>query len=356
MFNIEMKDLGLNDFFLKEVKHYEGLHVARVSSLSKGIYKLITDQGELKGEVSGKFRFKATGTRHYPTVGDFVMIKRTDGNSIIQHMLSRKSLLVRKEAGMTQETQLIAANIDKIFICMSLNNDFNLRRMERYLSIAWDSGAIPVIVLTKADLCINIEVMLEEVSKISIGVDVIVTSSVDNEGFEPVKNYLSSGQTVAFIGSSGVGKSTLINALLGQNLIETRDIRNDDKGKHTTTRRELFLISGLGVVIDTPGMSELGVQSVDLSKSFSDIGELIKQCKFNDCQHKSEPGCTVQQAITDGELSNKRFENYRKLEREAKHAELKMESREKERLKNRLDNFREIKRSRKAVKAKNRRR
>lgn len=356
MFNIEMKDLGLNDFFLKEVKHYEGLHVARVSSLSKGIYKLITDQGELKGEVSGKFRFKATGTRHYPTVGDFVMIKRTDGNSIIQHMLSRKSLLVRKEAGMTQETQLIAANIDKIFICMSLNNDFNLRRMERYLSIAWDSGAIPVIVLTKADLCINIEVMLEEVSKISIGVDVIVTSSVDNEGFEPVKNYLSSGQTVAFIGSSGVGKSTLINALLGQKLIETRDIRNDDKGKHTTTRRELFLISGLGVVIDTPGMSELGVQSVDLSKSFSDIGELIKQCKFNDCQHKSEPGCTVQKAIKDGELSNKRFENYRKLEREAKHAELKMESREKERLKNRLDNLREIKRSRKAVKAKNRRR
>ncbi|MGF9979417.1 ribosome small subunit-dependent GTPase A [Viridibacillus arvi] len=354
--NIEMKDLGLNDFFLKEAKHFEGFHVGRVSSLSKGIYKLITDQGELKAEVSGKFRFKATGARDYPTVGDFVMIKRADGNSIIHHVLSRKSLLVRKEAGMTQETQLIAANIDKIFICMSLNNDFNIRRMERYLSIAWDSEAVPVIVLTKADLCENVEAMLEEVSKISIGVDVIVTSSVDNEGYEPIKNYLSGGQTVAFIGSSGVGKSTLINALLGQELIETRGLRNDDKGKHTTTRRELFMIEDLGVVIDTPGMRELGVQSVDLSKSFSDIDALTKQCKFKDCQHKSEPGCAVQQAITNGELSNNRLQSYQKVEREAKHAELKAESREKERLKDRLDNLRETKRIRKAAKAKNRRR
>lgn len=350
-----MKELGLNEFFLKEVKHYEGLHVGRVSSLSKGIYKLITDQGELIAEISGKFRFKATGERDYPTVGDFVIIKRANGNSIIHHVLSRRSLLVRKEAGMTQKSQLIAANIDKIFICMSLNNDFNIRRMERYLSIAWDSGAIPIIVLTKVDLCENVEARLEEISSISTGVDVIMTSNINSEGYEPVKDYLSSGQTVAFIGSSGVGKSTLINALLNQAVIETRDTRNDDKGKHTTTRRELFLISGLGVVIDTPGMRELGIQSVDLSKSFSDIDALTKNCKFNDCQHKSEPYCAVQQAISDGELSNKRLQSYRKLEREAKHAELKAESREKERLKYRNNNLRETKRIRKAFKAKKRR-
>lgn len=349
-----MKELGLNDFFLKEMKHFEGLHVGRVSSLSKGLYKLITAQGELVAEVSGKFRFKAAGARDYPTVGDFVIINRACGNSIIHHVLSRRSLLVRKEAGMTHETQLIAANIDKIFICMSLNNDFNIRRMERYLSIAWDSGAVPIIVLTKADLCENFADILEEISTISKGVEVIMTSSLDNEGYDSVKDYLSSGQTAAFIGSSGVGKSTLINELLSQKVIETRDIRNDDKGKHTTTRRELFLISGIGVVIDTPGMRELGVQSVDLSKSFSDIDELSKQCKFNDCQHKSEPGCAVQQDISDGELTNKRLQSYRKLDREARHAELKAESRKKERLKYMNNKLRETKRIRKAVKAENR--
>jgi ribosome biogenesis GTPase / thiamine phosphate phosphatase len=353
---IEMNDLGLNDFFLKEVKQFEDLHVGRVLSLSKGIYKLMTDHGEQIAEVSGKFRFNAIGARNYPTVGDFVMLQKTGGNSIIHYVLPRKSLLMRKEAGMTQETQLIAANIDKIFICMSLNNDFNISRMERYLSITWDSGAIPVIVLTKADLSENVEAQLEEVANIAIGVDVIVTSTVNKEGHERLRQYVPSGQTVAFIGSSGVGKSTLINALLGQMLIETSGIRNDDKGKHTTTRRELFQLPGLGVVIDTPGMRELGVRSIDLSKAFSDVEKLIHQCRFNDCEHESEPGCAVQQAIVDGELSTKRLQNYRKLESEARYAELKMESREKERLKYRRETLQAVKQMRRADKAKGRKR
>lgn len=344
-----MMDLGFNDFFIEQAKDLEGYHIGRVSSLSKGIYKMITEQGEQKAEVSGRFRFNALGAKDFPTVGDFVSYKQTDGTSIIHHVLTRKSLLARKEAGMTNETQLIAANIDKIFICMSLNNDFNIGRLERYLSIAWDSGAVPIIVLTKSDLCENVEARLEEIANIAIGVDVVVTSNVVDEGYETVKKYLRTGQTVAFIGSSGVGKSTLINSLLGQAKMETREIRTDDKGKHTTTRRELFLTDALGIVIDTPGMKELAVQHVDLEKAFADIEELMQQCKFKDCQHKSEPGCAVQEAITDGLLSAKRLQSYRKIEREAKHAELKAEKREKEILKNQL---RETKRNRKEVNAK----
>ncbi|MDX8046283.1 ribosome small subunit-dependent GTPase A [Gracilibacillus sp. S3-1-1] len=348
-----LQDLGFNDFFQREVTKFKEYDVGRVYSLSKGIYKLITSKGELNAVVSGKFRYTVTGASDYPTVGDFVMFTETDGNSLIHQVLPRKSLIIRKEAGMTHETQLIAANVDKIFICMSLNNDFNIRRLERYLSIAWDSGAIPIIVLTKADLCQNIEEMLEKITQISMGVDVLVTSYINSEGAEELKNTLWNGQTVAFIGSSGVGKSTLINSLLGEDYIKTRDIRSDGKGKHATTRRELFLVPGHGVVIDTPGMRELGVQSIDLSRSFADIEELAMKCKFNDCQHNSEPGCEVKRAISQGEISNSRLQSFRKLKREVRHEELKVADR-KERIRSRNENLQETKRIRKAMKARNR--
>lgn len=250
------------------------------------------------------------------------------------HVLKRKSVFARKVAGEKEDLQVVAANIDTVFICMSLNNDFNLRRLERYLSIAWDSGALPVIVLTKSDLCMEIEERLSEVSSIAVGVDVHITTSVSDDGYQTLKGYLSNGQTVAFIGSSGVGKSTLINRLLGQNVLDTNEIRNDDKGRHTTTRRELIVLPESGVVIDTPGMRELGIISADLSTTFADIEKLAGECKFNDCSHTNEPKCAVKKAITDGTLSANRLESYRKLIKETKYEGLNSKMIEKEKLNN----------------------
>ena len=203
-----------------------------------------------------------------------------NGNAIIHNILKRKSAFIRKAAGTSNEEQIVAANIDKVFICMSLNNDFNLRRLERYLSIAWDSNGVPVIILTKADLCDNLEQKLLEVNSISMGVDVLVTTSISEDGYNQVIDYIKESETVVFVGSSGVGKSTLINRLLGEDILATKEIRNDDKGKHTTTRRELFILPSGGMVIDTPGMREIGLESIDLSKSFFDVDSISKNVNF----------------------------------------------------------------------------
>ena len=229
---------------------------------------------------------------------------------------------------------------------------FNLRRLERYLSIAWDSGAIPVVVLTKSDLCTEIEKRLNEVSSIAIGVDVYVTTSNSNDGYQSLKSYLSNGQTVAFIGSSGVGKSTLINRLLGRNVLDTKEIRSDDKGRHTTTRRELIMLQDSGVVIDTPGMRELGIISADLSKSFADIDKLAAACKFNDCTHTNEPNCAVKKAIQDGILPMERLESYRKLIKETKYEGLNSKMIEKEKLNDMFSEMGGMKNARKFLKEK----
>ncbi len=330
-----MENLGLTDSLIQESKQFNNLFIGRVSSQFKNLYKVMTENGEMIAEIAGKLHYKVNDHSELPAVGDFVMVDRMDnsqGNGIIHQVLTRKSVFARKSAGSKEELQVVAANIDTVFICMSLNNDFNLRRLERYLSIAWDSGALPVVVLTKSDLCSDIEEKLEEVSSIAIGVDVHVTTSTSDEGYQSLQKYLSHGQTVAFIGSSGVGKSTLINRLIGENVVETNKIRNDDKGRHTTTRRELFVLPESGVVIDTPGMRELGIMSADLSKSFVDIDELAAQCKFNDCTHTNEPKCAVQNAIQEGTLTVERLENYRKLAKEAKYEGLNSKMIEKEKL------------------------
>lgn len=355
MSKINMENIGLSQRFKNESTLYEGLYIGRIASQYKGLYKVITEDGILTAEVSGKFRFDAKTTSDYPAVGDFVMIDRNDdkdGNAIIHHVLTRKSAFVRKAAGTSNEEQIVASNIDTVFICMSLNNDFNIRRIERYLGIAWDSGASPVIVLTKSDLCDNISEKLAELDTVAIGADVIVTSSMSEDGYLPIKRYLGSGKIIAFIGSSGVGKSTLINKLIGEDVLETNGLRNDDKGRHTTTRREMLLIPDGGVVIDTPGMREIGIESADLTKTFADIDELSAKCKFSDCTHINEPKCAVQEAINNGLLSRERFDSYLKLKKEAKYDGLNSKQIENKKLNEMFKDFGGMKNVRKLLKEK----
>lgn len=317
---MKLKQYGASERFLQEATLYPEWHLARIVSQSKDLYSIVTEQGEGLAEVSGKFRHAAHAPSDYPAVGDFVMVDRSDmrsGHAIIHQVLTRTSAFERAAVGAANETQVIAANIDIVFVCMALNNDYNLSRLERYLSVVWSSGATPVVVLTKSDLCTDLPARLPEVEVVAIGVDIIVTAQDNKSSYAALRGYLQPGVTASFVGSSGVGKSTLINLLAGHALVATSATRQDGKGRHTTTRRELAVLNQGGIVIDTPGMRELGAESVDLSKSFADIDVLVSQCKFNDCTHTNEPGCAVQAAIQDGTLDERRLANYRKLQLEA---------------------------------------
>lgn len=323
--NIDLKGLGLTDSLAAEAAFYNGYYSARVCSQAKDSYQVICEAGKVMAEVSGKIRFAAKTTSDFPAVGDFVMIDRMTsaaGTAIINYILTRKSAFIRKAAGTANTEQVVASNIDTVFICMSLNNDFNLRRLERYLAIAWDSGAVPVIVLTKSDLCTELNQRLSEVEMVAVGTAVVVASATQPNSYSQLMPYITAGQTVAFIGSSGVGKSSLINCLLGDAKLDTSGLRNDDKGRHTTTRRELLQLPNGGLVIDTPGMRELGLDSADLVMSFNDIVQFAADCRFNDCTHNAEPGCAVQAAVSAGTLDANRVVSYQKLKKEARYAAL----------------------------------
>lgn len=312
-----LKQYGLSERFLAQATMFSDYELARVVAQHRGKYKIVTEREELLAEVSGKLRYETDELAAYPSVGDYVMVAVDSGSAIIHHVLTRKSLFVRKAVGMSGQAQPIAANADIAFLCMSLNQNFSLNRMERYLSIAWDSGATPVIVLTKADLCEDLVGAIAEVERISCYSDVITTSMFNGDIREKFLPYFKDNQTCVFIGSSGVGKSTIINGLLGDPIIATQEIGKGDKGRHTTTGREMFPCPLGGVVIDTPGMREMGAESIDLSKSFAEVEELAQRCRFSDCTHTSEPGCAVSAAVENGELDPRRLDSYRKLETEA---------------------------------------
>ncbi len=296
---------------------------ARVISQEKGIYRIISGTDVKNASVSGKYRYEAQTVSDYPAVGDYVIAEWGEGDdpAIIRSLFPRKSCFIRKAAGTGKQEQVVAANIDTVFICMSLNHNFNIRRLERYLSIAYDSGAVPVVVLTKADLCPDVESKAAEVRKSASEADILAVSSLSGD-YAAVMPYILPGRTVAFLGSSGVGKSTLINKLIGSDSLATGEIGTDDKGRHTTTHRELITLANGAFVIDTPGMRELGMwNSGDgIDAAFSDIEKLTRTCRFSNCTHTAEPGCAVQAALADGTLDAARWESFLKLKTENRSA------------------------------------
>ncbi len=296
---------------------------ARVIAQEKGLYK-ISDGTEVRtAVVSGKYRYGVQTVSDYPAVGDYVIAEwhEGDGNAVITGLFPRRSCFIRKAAGTGNREQVVATNIDTVFICMSLNKNFNIRRLERYLSIAYDSGATPVAVLTKADLCSDVGERIAEVQNAAPGVDVLAVSSLD-EDTGAVMRYILPGRTVAFIGSSGVGKSTLTNRLTGTDSIATRETGNDDKGRHTTTHRELIALPNGAFVIDTPGMRELGMwdSGGGIDTAFADIEALARACRYSDCTHNGEPGCAIRKALEEGTLDRARWNSYLKLKTENEYA------------------------------------
>ncbi len=346
-----LKTYGLTDRYINESSIYEGLRIARVIAQHKGSYKVMAFDGEHQAQISGKLRHETKELSKFPAVGDYVMVsyEKTKDLAIIHHILTRKSIFLRTAVGIKNQAQVVASNIDIVFICMSLNSNYNLNRLERYLSIAWDSGAKPVIVLTKSDLCENLTQVIQEVEQVSFYAD-IITTSVFEDNIDKFKPYLKEGITAAFIGSSGVGKSTLINQMLGKTMLETKEVGKSDKGKHTTTGREMFPSLLGGVVIDTPGMRELGVQSTDLSKTFEDIERLAQLCKFNDCSHKNEPGCAIQKALSEGTIDQRRLNSYIKLKNEISYEGLNSKQIENKKIERMFKEFGGMKNARKFVK------
>jgi len=328
--NHSLSALGWNKDLEKEFADISSSYeVGRVAIEYKSLYKIYCENKELLGAVSGKLIYSASERDDYPAVGDWVIIDKNlspDDRAVIHGILRRKSKFSRKCAGKTITEQIVAVNIDTVFICMSLNQNFNPRRLERFITMAWESGAIPVVLLTKSDLCENIEEKLKEAKEAAIGVDIHCISCLDETAAKIVHNYIKPGQTVAFLGSSGVGKSTIINRLLGEDRLDTQEISDmGDRGRHTTTNRELILLPDGGIVIDTPGMREFHILDAEesIGTAFSDIESFSKNCRFSDCTHTTEPQCAVKEAILNGSLSEKRYNNYMKLKKEAEFVERK---------------------------------
>jgi ribosome biogenesis GTPase / thiamine phosphate phosphatase len=329
-----LQHLGWTDGHTTEFEPHavEGYLPARVAAQHRGAYILYSELGELRADLAGRLAHEAAGPGDLPAVGDWVAIaaRPEEGAATIHAVFARRTKFSRKVTLRAAEEQVLAANVDAVFLLMSLNEDFNLRRLERYIATAWESGAAPVIVLTKTDLAPDYALRVLEVEAIAFGVPVHAISNLTGDGLELVRAHLAPGRTIALLGSSGVGKSTLVNTLAGEELLATQPIREGDgEGRHTTTHRQLVLLPGGGLVLDTPGMRELQLwDSADgVSETFSDVEDLAAQCRFTDCAHKTEPGCAVQAAIADGTLPFARWDSYKKLQRELAHLERRLDKR-----------------------------
>ncbi len=296
----------------------EGLVPARVSLEHTHIYRVLTAEGETLARVAGRLRHRAAGRADYPAVGDWVAIEPDphDSDARIHAILPRISRFSRRAAGDVTEEQIVAANIDTVFLVAGLDRDFNPRRLERYLVVARESGAAPVIVLNKADLSDDPGARVEEVRALAQGMPVYAVSARTPATLEVLRPYLGYGQTGALLGSSGVGKSSIVNRLVGHDLLRTRDVReSDSRGRHTSANRQLVMLPEGGVLIDTPGMRELQLweTSEGLADTFGDIEELAAHCRFRDCQHRAEPGCAVLNAVATGALHADRLASFHKL-------------------------------------------
>jgi len=297
----------------------QGLIPARIAIEQRSLYQVMGEDGPLTARCSGRFIHHISDRASMPTVGDWVAVDRKTGTDQvdIQAVLPRRSEFSRAAAGRQTSQQIIAANIDTVFLVTGLDHNFNLRRIERYLTVARDSGADPVIVLNKADLCADTEIRRAEVEAVARGVPVTVTSAVTGRDFDEIQSFMRPGKTVALLGSSGVGKSTLVNRLLGREIQDTGPGRIDDgRGRHTTTTRNLFVVPTGGILIDTPGLREIGLWETDVDQTFDDLVDLASRCRFSNCNHDGEPGCAVREAVETGALDPGRLTNWRKLQRE----------------------------------------
>ncbi len=320
--------MGWDEFFQAHLDKFqeEELIVARVSLQQKKMYRVITGKGEYPAVILGRLRHSAESLADFPAVGDWVLVKfKNDGEmAVIHHVLPRKTKIsrdtgTRKGRRVVAGEQVIVANVDVIFLVAALNEELNMRRIERYLTVIWDSGAAPVLLLNKADLCGEVESALEKVKGIAGGVPVHLLSAVKNEGIDKLRPYLQKGKTIALLGSSGVGKTTIINKIIGEDRLKVADTSDfKDKGRHTTTFRSLIILENGGILVDNPGLRAIQFWDGEtgLKKSFQDIEEIGQNCRFNDCKHVNEPACAVREAVERGEISTDRYNSYLKLRQE----------------------------------------
>jgi ribosome biogenesis GTPase len=332
-----LESLGWNPFFARQIddRTDPDLIPMRVAEEQRGSYRLLGVSGRWYAELAGRLRREvAEPGAALPCVGDWVLAQvpaggPATGTARIHRVLTRRTRFSRKEAGARTVEQVIAANVDTVFLVQSLNRDLNPRRLERYLALLWESGAEPVVVLSKGDLCADPASLAAQVESAAPGVSVHVTSALAAEGLAPLGPYLAPGKTIALVGSSGVGKSTIVNRLLGHELQRVEEIREDGRGRHTTTARHLVVLPGGAMLLDTPGMRTVLMWEGEdgLTQAFADIEALAAGCRFRDCAHDAEPACAVRAALAAGGLDPERFQSYLKLRREVRHQAMKTDVR-----------------------------